>query len=319
MSSKSSLAGLIWSMGWLGLRYKKSAYKVLAKAGRAPDAPFRADFFGLKYEGNLKNNIEFSIYFYGAFEKPLLFFLRDALASLANASAHKSPSCFCDIGANIGQHSLYMSQFAAAVHAFEPFDEVSKKLEHQVSLNAIENISLHKVGLSDISEKLTFYAPTGSNQGIGSFDANTVSKGNEALGELSLKNGDELFTELAIEQVDLIKIDVEGFEKRTLKGLRQTLTQQRPIIVCELSYGAELSFNSREEFIATMPEDYEFFVFDIRKPDGSKARRRGAKAKRSGYYRLIPHRGWHDKGQDDIVACPKEKVELLPRESQASF
>jgi hypothetical protein len=115
-------------MGWLGLRYKKSAYKVLAKAGRAPDAPFRADFFGLKYEGNLKNNIEFSIYFYGAFEKPLLFFLRDALASLANASAHKSPSCFCDIGANIGQHSLYMSQFAAAVHAFEPFDEVSKKL-----------------------------------------------------------------------------------------------------------------------------------------------------------------------------------------------
>jgi len=319
MSAKSSLAGLIWSMDWLGLKYKKSAYKALAKADRAPDAPFRADFFGLKYEGNLKNNIEFSIYFYGAFEKPLLFFLRDALASLANASANRSPSCFCDIGANIGQHSLYMSQFAAAVHAFEPFDEVSKKLEHQVSLNAIENIALHKVGLSDISEKLTFYAPTGSNQGIGSFDANTVSKGNEALGELSLKNGDELFTELAIEQVDLMKIDVEGFEKRTLKGLRQTLTQQRPIIVCELSYGAELSFDSREEFIATMPEDYEFFVFDIRKPDGSKARRRGAKAKRSGYYRLIPHRGWRDKGQDDIVACPKEKVELLPRKSQASY
>jgi len=115
-----------------------------------------------------------------------------------------------------------------------------------------------------------------------------------------------------------MKIDVEGFEKRTLKGLRQTLTQQRPLIVCELSYDAELSFNSREEFIATMPEDYEFFVFDIRKPDGSKARRKGAKAKRSGYYRLIPHRGWRDKGQDDIVACPKEKVELLPRESQAS-
>lgn len=316
MSARSSLAELIWASKWLGLKYKKSAYKILAKADRAPDAPFTTDFFGLKYEGNLKNNIEFSIYYYGAFEKPLLFFLRDTLANLATASTNKPANCFCDIGANIGQHSLYMSQFAETVHAFEPFDEVSKKLEHQVRLNAIENIALHKVGLSDITEKLTFYAPTGSNQGIGSFDATTVSKGNEALGELSLKNGDELFSELTIDRVDLMKIDVEGFEKRTLAGLRQTLIQQRPIIVCELSYGAELSFSSREEFIATLPEDYESFVFDIRKPDGSKARRKGAKAKRSGHYRLIPHRGWRDKGQDDIVACPKEKVQRLPLESQ---
>ena len=112
-----------------------------------------------------------------------------------------------------------------------------------------------------------------------------------------------------------MKIDVEGFEKRTLKGLSQTLKQQRPIIVCELSYGAELSFSSRKELIAAMPVDYEFFVFDIRKPNGSKARRKGAKAKRSGFYRLIPHRGWRDAGQDDIIACPKEKVALLPLES----
>jgi FkbM family methyltransferase len=315
MSASSSLAGLIWSMKWLGLKYKKSAYKVLTKTGNPPDAPFAKDFFGLKYEGNLKNNIEFSIYYYGAFEKPLLFFLRDALASLSRDCPAQSPSCFCDIGANIGQHSLYMSQFADTVHAFEPFDEVSKKLEHQIGLNKIENISLHKVGLSDITEKLTFYAPTGSNQGIGSFDASTVSKGNQALGELSLKNGDELFSELAIKQIDLMKIDVEGFEKRTLKGLSQTLKQQRPIIVCELSYGAELSFSSRKELIAAMPVDYEFFVFDIRKPNGSKARRKGAKAKRSGFYRLIPHRGWRDAGQDDIIACPKEKVALLPLES----
>lgn len=315
MSIRRKLAEFIWAAKWLGLKSKKSAYKVLAKTDNAPDAPFTTDFFGLKYEGNLKNNIEFSIYYYGAFEKPLLFFLRDTLANIATASTNGSASCFCDIGANIGQHSLYMSQFATTVHSFEPFDEVSKKLEHQVALNSIENIALHKVGLSDITEKLTFYAPTGSNQGIGSFDANTVSKGNEALGELSLKNGDELFSELAIEQIDLMKIDVEGFEKRTLEGLAQTLSQQRPIIVCELSYGAELSFHSREEFIATMPKDYEFFVFDIRKADGSKARRKGSKAKRSGYYRLIPHQGWRDKGQDDIVACPKEKLELLPLES----
>lgn len=317
MSVQRSLANIIWSLPWLGLKHKKSAYKVLAKADAAPDAPFKTDFFGLVYEGNLRNNIEFSIFYYGAFEKPLLFFLSDTLFKLNQDKVNVQDSCFCDIGANIGQHSLYMSQFAGKVHSFEPFDEVSRKLEHQIQLNSLNNITLHKVGLSDTSEDLTFYAPTGSNQGIGSFDANTVSKGNTALGELSLKKGDELFPELAINRIDLMKIDVEGFEKRTLKGLAQTLMEQRPVIVCEISYGAELSFRSREELIAAMPEDYQFFVFDIRKPDGSKARRRGARAKRSGYYQLIPFNGWREKGQDDIVACPKEKIDLLPMEYKA--
>lgn len=312
MSLQIAFARLLWSNPLLNLKYKKSAYKVLSKKGEAPDAPFTCNFFGLNYEGNLNNNIEFSIFFYGAFEKPLLYFLRDTMGLIKKHPASSSISCFCDIGANIGQHSLYMSQYAAEVHSFEPFGEVSAKLEHQIALNSIENIHLHKVGLSDFTENLTFYAPTGSNQGIGSFDASTVSKGNAALGELALRNGDELFSELKIENLDLMKIDVEGFEKRTLTGLKETLVKHRPIMVCELSYGAELSFQSREDLLNALPTDYQLFVFDIRKPDGSKARRRGAKEKRTGHYRLIAHEGWRAHGQDDVIACPKEKLAFLP-------
>ncbi|MFK7864114.1 MAG: FkbM family methyltransferase [Pseudohongiellaceae bacterium] len=312
MSIQTSLANFVWSAPWLGLKYKKSAYKALSKNGNPPDAPFSCNFFGLDYEGNLNNNIEFSIFYYGAFEKPLLYFLRDTLKNLKQNASQPSTTCFCDIGANIGQHSLFMSQCSENVHSFEPFDGVSAKLEHQIKLNGISNIQLHKVGLSDASEELTFYAPTGSNQGIGSFDANTVSKGNEALGKLTLRKGDELFNELEIQQIDLMKIDVEGFEKRTLTGLKQTLSDHRPIIVCEVSYGAELSFQSRQEFVDTLPENYRLFVFDIRKSDGSKARRRGAKQKRSGEYRLIRHEDWQEKGQDDLIACPEEKLALLP-------
>lgn len=316
MTLQTALAKFLWTTPWIDLKHKKSAYKTLSKKGNAPDAPFTCNFFGLNYEGNLNNNIEFSIFYYGAFEKPLLYFLRDTLSNIKQHPANSSASCFCDIGANIGQHSLYMSQYAAEVHAFEPFSEVSAKLEHQISLNSIHNIHLHKVGLSDSTENLTFYAPTGSNQGIGSFDASTVSKGNAALGELALKNGDELFTELAIVNVDLMKIDVEGFEKRTLKGLKQTLIGKRPIVVCELSYGADLSFQSRQDLLDALPTDYRLFVFDIRKADGSKARRRGAKEKRTGHYRLIPHEGWRDLGQDDVIACPEEKLALLPMTNQ---
>lgn len=311
MSAKTALASFIWQQSWLSPRYKKTAYKVLNKSGAAPEAAFSADFFGLKYEGNLRNNIEFSIYYYGAFEKPLLFFLRDTLAKLTQHQDPALDTVFCDVGANIGQHSLYMSQHARIVHSFEPFQEVSKRLEQQIQLNGIQNINLHCVGLSDISEQLPFYAPTGSNQGIGSFDKSTESKGNRELGQLSLKKGDEFFKEIPIAKVDLMKVDVEGFEKRTISGLQQVLEQNRPIIVCEVTYDNEIGFQSIDELRSAFPQNYEFFIFDIRKPDGSKDRRRGARSKRTGEYNLIALEEWKPSGQDDVVACPKEKNECL--------
>jgi len=276
--------------------------------------PSKRIFSDSAISGNLNNSIEFNIYYYGAFEKPLLFFLRDALQNLqdADANAGSQRQLFCDVGSNIGQHSLFMSNYASHVHAFEPYGLVSAKMNHHIQLNGIENISFHAVGLSDKAEALTFFAPTGRNQGIGSFDASTVSKGNNATGKLMLLQGDEYFQEHKIDAIALMKIDVEGFEKSALTGLRRTLLEQRPVLVCEISYGGELAFTSLEEFLAVLPPDYKLFAFNTRNSDGSKAKRRGSKAKRSGEYELIEFSNWRHTGQDDIIACPAEKAALLP-------
>ncbi|MEX0617530.1 MAG: FkbM family methyltransferase [Pseudohongiellaceae bacterium] len=307
MQTRLHLYRFLWNRRWLGRRIGRQLYKALGKHGQAPDAPFTTDFFGLRYQGNLRNSIEFNIFHYGAFEKPLLFFLRDNVLATANDQA-----VFCDIGANIGQHSLFLARHVAQVHAFEPYRPVSDKLRLQIELNHLTNIHIHDVGLSDQAGKLPFYAPTGRNQGIGSFDAGTVSKGNKAIGELELVRGDDYFKEQGIQRVDLMKIDVEGFEKPALAGLNETLRRFRPVIVCELSYGKALSFTSLDELQTALPPDYGLFTFDNRKADGSKARRQGAKARRSGQYRLIPFHFTQTQGQDDIVACPREQQQTLP-------
>jgi FkbM family methyltransferase len=304
----------LWRLPWLGLKYKKLAYKKICSYEQAPDAPFSKDFFGLKYEGNLNNSIEFNIYYYGAFEKPLLFFLRDTLQALGagDASGGESAAVFCDIGANIGQHSLFMSNFASTVQAFEPYAAVAARLKHHIRLNSIDNIHLHEIGLSDRNEQLEFYAPTGRNKGIGSFDASTVAKGNTKAGKLSLVRGDDYFSQHGLTGLVLLKIDVEGFEKLVMSGLQVTLAQQRPVLVCEISYGNELSFASRAQLIDLLPDAYELFTFNTRKTDGSKARRRGARARKTGAYQLIPFTRWRGDGQDDVVACPQEKIASLP-------
>lgn len=302
----------IWNRPWIDLRQKKGVYKKLCDYGDVPDAPFSTDFFGLKYQGNLNNSVEFSLFYLGAFEKPLLFFLRDTLDSLKNASPQASHNFF-DVGANIGQHSLFMSLHADQVHAFEPYGVVSAKLERHIALNKIGNIQLHKLGLGDKEEELEFFAPTGRNQGIGSFDAGTVSKGNRILGKLALVRGDNYLAEHGLQDIALLKIDVEGFEKNVLEGLHATLEKARPIAVIEVTYGNSLSFASLNALRAALPPDYVLFRFDNRKPDGSKARRRGARAKRSGNYQLVPFDAWRTSGQDDVIACPEELQQLLPR------
>jgi FkbM family methyltransferase len=310
MSSAPALASWIWRQSWIPLKLKKSAYKALAKSGHPPAAEFETDFYGLRYRGNLNNGIEFALFFYGAFEKPLLYFLRDCLQGLDQGK--DKAMVFCDVGANIGQHSLFMSRFAGQVHAFEPFSEVSSRLEAHIKLNDLDNIRLHPLGLSDSNGSLPFFAPAGSNQGVGSFVSDSVQRGNQAIGELRIARADDYFREQEIDRVDLVKIDVEGFEAKALAGMQETLKRHRPVVVCEVSYGEALSFDSREAFLACLPDNYQLYCFDTRKPDGSTARRRGARAKRSGRYTLIPLAHWRDRDQDDLVAIPEEKLARVP-------
>ncbi len=307
MRLTDKLCLFLWNTGHLPSAMARVVYKRLAKRRMAPDHPFSQDFFGLQYQGNLNNNIDFQIHFYGAFEKPLLFFLRDALAALG-----KPQSVFVDVGANIGQHSLFMSRFAAQVHSFEPFAKVRDRLLLQIAHNRLENIRVHALGLSNENARMPFFAPTGSNEGIGSFDASTTSKGNVAIGELELVKGDDYLAREGIDRIDILKMDVEGFEKLALQGLRETLLTTRPLLVCEVTYGKPLSFASLEEFESHLPPDYRLFTFDKRKLDGSKARRRDARSRHSGEYRIIPFSAWRSSGQDDIIACPLESVPVLP-------
>jgi len=107
MNVATCICELLWRQTWLSLRWKKSIYRHLQKHGNPPDGPFVADFFGLKWEGNLYNNVDFSVFYYGAFEKPLLYFMRDVAVNMR--AEFDAPISFCDIGSNVGQHAVFMS------------------------------------------------------------------------------------------------------------------------------------------------------------------------------------------------------------------
>ena len=303
----------LWTTAGNNQTWRKFLYRQLRRNGKTPDYAFSKDFYGLKYKGNLNNNIDANVFFYGAFEKPLLFFLRDTL----NALITETPKAiFMDIGANVGHHSIFLSKFASQVLAFEPYPKVNMQFKQQIAHNNISNIQIFETGLSDRRETLNYYAPTGNNEGIGSFDESSIGKGNTSYGKLELQEGDQVIDSGSWKNIKLIKIDVEGFEKKVIKGLSRTIEEERPVIVCEITYGQQLSFVSIEELSSYLPQNYEILTFNTRKLDGSKDKRKGSLAKRSGFYELISLKQWRSSGQDDIVMIPNEKSTIIPRQTE---
>lgn len=56
---------------------------------------------------------------------------------------------FLDVGANIGQHSLFMSKFCKKVIAFEPIPILQNRIEMNLKRNRIDNVQLNPFGLSN--------------------------------------------------------------------------------------------------------------------------------------------------------------------------
>jgi FkbM family methyltransferase len=235
-----------------------------------PD-PFEVDFFGLKYPGSLDSLLDWTVYFFGAYEKENLFLLRDLLVNSADR-------VFLDVGANVGIFSLFLSKFAAQVHSFEPWQTVRNALNQKIEINGITNITVHPVALGAGSQRLPFYSPRGSNLGTGSFSRYHATDRNRLLGELEIANGDDYLRSHDISKVDLIKVDVEGWEKHVLLGLRNTLIQFSPIVFLEISETTLATFRDLSEFWKCVPPSYQasyvtfgrtgvkYTPFDCRRP-----------------------------------------------------
>ena len=126
-------------------------------------ADFVVDYFGFTYTGNTGNYIDANVYYFGAFEKPEIYFVRDTLTSLPPGPV------FIDVGANTGLYTVFASKDAHTVHAFEPFPPVLQRLRALVADNGVPNVVLHPVGLGAEEAQLAFMSPPDDNLGTGSF------------------------------------------------------------------------------------------------------------------------------------------------------
>ncbi len=275
-----------------------------------PRTPYEIQIENFKYHGIYGTSFHDDIiYRTGKYEPEVLGFLRDATGKKAT----ENQSVFLDIGANTGWHSVYLSRYVNTVLAVEPYPPVIEQLNKNIQTNNIKNIQVHPVGFSNHVGSFPFYTRDESKMASGSFDSDFFNHKKPPM-NLPLVVGDEYLKSRGMERVDLIKIDIEGYERYALFGLKQILKTSRPVVAMELN-ATEGGFNTKEQLIDTFPKNYQFFR--IKSPPDIRTVSLGSHIFAYGP-RLLPDNKYYLKQfdydfsrQDNIAAIPLEKSELF--------
>lgn len=128
---------------------------------------------------------------------------------------------FVDIGANVGTYSLYVAKKAgpgARVIAFEPHPRTFAKLAYNLDANGVGNVAAQNLAIAAEAGTMELYSDGGGNIG----HASLLREGAGAVRNTQAVPVAPLASVLAlqgVERVDLLKIDVEGFEDRALLPL----------------------------------------------------------------------------------------------------
>lgn len=182
------------------------------------------------------------------------------LKKLINKSDKKKN--FIDIGANLGNHSIFFSEFFNKIYAFEP----NKVIYSLLNFNTKEykNIKTFNLGLSNNNTIKKIYY-NNENYGGGS-----VFKENKSLFKnkkiftqnIKLKKLDNI--KLGREKVAIVKIDVEGHEYEVLRGMQKILASDSPILLIEIDniYNKNLT---RKIFNYLKKNNYLFYYEMVKK------------------------------------------------------
>jgi FkbM family methyltransferase len=141
-----------------------------------------------------------------------------------------------DIGANIGTYAIRSAKKLepfGQVFAFEPLDENHEMLLHSCTLNSVNNITVVKKAVGDKVGTVIF-----SHSGRNS-SAKILAEPNKDSRSVEIITLDDFVEQNRVEQIDWIKMDIEGAEPLVLEGMKKTLKFFQPSFLFENHEGGK--------------------------------------------------------------------------------
>ena len=207
--------GVLWNPHWEG----------------APMAETRETRTGARIRLDLSDFFQRVAYFRGCYHE------MDILA--ACETCVRRGDLVLDGGANTGLVALRLAHCVGpggAVIAVEPGPRALESLRWHIDRNGLSNIRVEPVGLSDRAEEVEYKVPDPHNLGAGTLGPTAPRFRAGARDRTPVRTllGDTLLDDPDPRPL-FIKLDIEGFELRALRGLARTIEGRWPAVLCELN------------------------------------------------------------------------------------
>ncbi len=192
---------------------------------------------------------------------PRLWFLEDELVGLG---ALVAPGATCvDVGA---AHGLYTWSFAAlagpsgSVHAVEALPGRGRVLDAGARLLGAASVTVHHAALGERAGAAVMSVPVRSAVTVpGRAFLTDGARGlgaNEEFGRhrelpVQVTTIDDLVAGWGLERVDVIKADVEGAELAVLRGAREVLRRDRPVLLLEVEERHLVKYGASPDALVT--------------------------------------------------------------------
>ncbi len=174
-----------------------------------------------------------------------------------------------DVGANIGEISMVAARrvgVSGKVVSFEPVTAIANQLTDHVNINNLSQIIVVRKALGHFArEHIPIYASCGQNvsdENHGLASLYGEGQGSSVIDYVTMTTLDSTLSELTIDRIDLLKIDIEGGELPCLKGAEQLLRRCHPMIIVEVQgFSAKKAGWSVDELFSYLEGfGYEFFT-----------------------------------------------------------
>lgn len=169
-------------------------------------------------------------------------------------------STFIDVGSNYGWHSIIASKLCKEVHSFEPQKVMCEIQKMSILENNLENCHIYDIALGETTKDAKMVSINYLQEGIN-------------IGDLSLGSDGESIRVKTIDsfnfnRIDVIKIDVQGYETFVLDGALESIKQHKPIMIIEFEnfQMSKFSYSPKELFNKIKELDYEIYFLEYSYP-----------------------------------------------------
>lgn len=201
----------------------------------------------------------------GTFQSNIIDFHSEVISTRIISSSNP---VIIDVGANVGQFCLVAKIFfpKAQIFSFEPDPTVYEELVHNT--NNLPDVKQFNVGLGDKNERRKFYVHSLSL--MSSFKKyHGVQYDSSNIKTLNIKTLDSMIQD--VKHIDLLKIDVEGFEKQVIAGATKVLSRSDYLII-EIGLGRSTASETNLALLSTISSlNLDARIVKLGRPLGDKA------------------------------------------------